>query len=79
MSRKLIICLLASMVIRRPLLLKMRGVSDGKSVVSVKSYVCIKVLELGEQKASHEFTCFCAVVYIYIYIYILFIVLSVIG
>ena len=24
------------------------GVSDGKSVVSVKSYVCIKVFELGE-------------------------------
>ena len=60
-SRKLIICLLASMVMRRPLLLKMRhisflmlsvslrcGVSDGKYVVSVKSYVCIKVLELGE-------------------------------
>ena len=38
------------------------GVSDGQSVVSVKSYVYIKILELGEQKASHEFTCFSAVV-----------------
>ena len=48
-SKKLIICLLASMVMRSPLVLKMRhisflmvsvsgrGVSDGKSVVSVES------------------------------------------
>ena len=37
-------------------------------VVSVKSYVCIKVLELGEQKASHELTCFCAVVASHCYV-----------
>ena len=70
-SRKLIICLFASMVMRRPLLLKMRyisflmfSVSLGVALVmaSPSSRYYIKILELGEQKASHEFTCFGAVV-----------------
>ena len=78
-SRELIICLLASMVMRNPLLLKMRhisflmfsvslGVALVIAIVSVKSYVYIKILELGEEKAPHEFTCFGAVVASHCYV-----------
>ena len=51
-SRKMIICLLASMVMRNPLLLKMRHISFLMFSVSlgVASYVYIKILVLGEEK-----------------------------
>ena len=61
-SRKLIICLLASMVMRSPLLLKMQHISFLTDVLCVKSYVNIKMLELGEEKASQEHKRFGAVV-----------------
>ena len=76
-SRKLIICLLASMVMRRPLLLKMRhvsflmfSVSLGVALVmaSPSSRQSPTILELGEQKASHEFTCFHTVVASHCYV-----------
>ena len=44
------------------------GVSDSQSIVSVKSYVYIKILELGEEKAPHEFTCFGAFVASHCYV-----------
>ena len=44
------------------------GISDGLSVVLVKSYIYIKILELREEKASHEFTCLGTIVASHCYV-----------
>ena len=60
-SRKLITCLFVSMVMRSPLLLKMRHISFLIFSVSL-GVALVMVLQLGEEKVSHEFACFGAVV-----------------
>ena len=71
-SRKLIICLLASMVMRRPLLLKMRYISflmlsvfPPTIYTSLYSYVLTTVL----RKSNYSLYIY---IYIYIYIFIVF-------